>query len=95
MVEEIPALLDSRPLRVLSLSGNPLSPASLDRFEELAGRGVEVEYLRRPPDPDGDVEDTFTTRPIPPQSDWRVLEPPFLRPGNGAVFSTPWDPTAT
>ena len=73
LVEEIAAFLDSPALRVLDLSGNPLSSGSLDRFEELAARGVVVEYLRGPPAPDDDEGDTFTPPPVPPESDWRIL----------------------
>ena len=73
LVEEIGAFLESAALRVLGLSGNPLSPGSLDRFEELAARGVEVEYLHGPPAPEGDGVDTFTPPPLPPETDWRIL----------------------
>ena len=85
LVEEIGAFLKSPALRVLSLSGNPLSPGSLDRFEELASRGVEVEYLRGPP-AEGDAGETFTPPPVPPQADWRILVQARVHPERGRSF---------
>ena len=87
LVEEIGAFLESPALRVLGLSGNPLSSRSLDRFEELAARGVDVEYLRGPPAPEDDGGDTFTPPPVPPESDWRILVETYLFPGRvGGLF---------
>ena len=48
---------------------------------------MEVEYLRGPPDPDGDARDTFTPPAVPPEADWRILVETYLFPGrSGGLF---------